>query len=93
MIFPPEIEEFLAQYDRIFLDERGIIKLQPADFSKTLYSADLRMWCICRAIYQLPTIELIKWLKTNFNLNKAIEIVAGNNYLYHHLGIVGVDNY
>ncbi|HEY9769479.1 MAG TPA: hypothetical protein V6C71_13455 [Coleofasciculaceae cyanobacterium] len=51
------------------------------------------MWCICRAIYQLPTIELIQWLKDNFNLDKAIEIGAGNNYLYHHLGIVGVDNY
>ena len=51
------------------------------------------MWCICRAIYQLPTIELIEWLKNNFNLDKAIEIGAGNNYLYHHLGIKGIDNY
>ncbi len=45
------------------------------------------------AIYQLPTIELIEWLKDNFNLKKAIEIRAGNNYLYHHLGIKGIDNY
>lgn len=51
------------------------------------------MWCICRAIYQLPTIELTEWLKVNFNLDRAIEIGAGNNYLYHHLGIVGIDNY
>ncbi len=51
------------------------------------------MWCICRAIYQLPTVELIEWLKDNFNLDKAIEIGAGNNYFYHHLGIKGVDNY
>ena len=54
---------------------------------------DLRVWCICRAIYQLPTIELIEWLKENFNLDKAIEIGAGNNYFYHHLGIKGIDNY
>ena len=93
MIFPPEIEEFLAKYDRIFLDERGIIKLQSADLYKTIDNADLRVWCICRAIYQLPTIELIEWLKANFNLDRAIEIGAGNNYLYHHLGIKGIDNY
>ena len=43
--------------------------------------------------HQLPTIELVEWLKANFNLNKAIEIGAGNNYLYHHLGIKGIDNY
>ena len=46
-----------------------------------------------RIAHQLPTIELIEWLKNNFNLDKAIEIGAGNNYLYHHLGIVGIDNY
>ena len=93
MIYPPEIQEFLEKYDRIFLDERGIIKLQSADFYKTIDNTDLRVWCICRAIYQLPTVELIEWLKENFNLDKAIEIGAGNNYLYHHLGIKGVDNY
>ena len=93
MIFPPEIEEFLSKYDRLLLDERGIIKLQSADFYQTLDYTDLRVWSICRAIYQLPTIELVEWLKANFNLDKAIEIGAGNNYLYHHLGIKGVDNY
>ena len=93
MIYPPEVQEFLAKYDRFLLDERGIIKLQSADFYKTIDNTDLRVWCICRAIYQLPTIELVDWLKNNFNLDKAIEIGAGNNYLYHHLGIKGVDNY
>lgn len=93
MIYPNEIEEFLEKYDRIFLDDQGIIKLQKADFCNTIDNADLRVWCICRAIYQLPTVELIDWLKNNFNLDRTIEIGAGNNYLYHHLGIVGVDNY
>ncbi|HEY9768476.1 MAG TPA: hypothetical protein V6C71_08175 [Coleofasciculaceae cyanobacterium] len=87
--------------DRIFLDPQGIIKLfaklirdrQSADFYKTIDNADLRVWSICRAIYQLPTIELVEWLKTNFNLDKTIEIGAGNNYLYHHFGIKGIDNY
>jgi hypothetical protein len=93
MIFPPEVEEFLQKYDRILLDDQGIIKLQSADFYKTLDYTELRVWCLCRAIYQLPTIELIDWLKDNFNLRLAIEIGAGNNYLYHHLGIKGIDNY
>jgi hypothetical protein len=93
MIFPPEVEEFLQKYDRILLDPKGIIKLQSADFYKTLDNTDLRVWCLCRAIYQLPTVELIEWLKDNFDLDKTIEIGAGNNYLYHHLGIKGIDNY
>ena len=93
MIFPPEVQEFLEIYDSVLLDEEGIIKLFPAEFYHSLDYDDLRIWCICRAIYQLPTIELIDWLKNNFNLDKAIEIGAGNNYLYHRLGIKGVDNY
>lgn len=93
MNYPPEVQEFLQTYDRLLLDERGIIKLQSADFYKTIEHTNLRIWCLCRAIYQLPTVELVEWLKANFNLNKAIEIGAGNNYLYHYLGIVGVDNY
>ena len=93
MIFPPEVQEFLERYDRLLLDSEGIIKLLPAEFYHSLDNTDLRVWCICRAIYQLPTIELVEWLKANFNLDRAIEIGAGNNYLYHHLGIVGIDNY
>lgn len=93
MIFPPEIQEFLEKYDRFLLDEREIIKLFPSEFYHSLNNDSLRIWCICRAIYQLPTIELVQWLKNNFNLDKAIEIGAGNNYIYHHLGIVSIDNY
>jgi hypothetical protein len=93
MNYPPEIQEFLQKYDRLILDDQGIIKLQSADFYKTLDYTELRVWCICRAIYQLPTVELIEWLKDNFNLDKAIEIGAGNSYLYHHLNVKGTDNY
>ena len=93
MNIPPEIQEFLQAYDRLLLNEQGIIKLFPAEFYHEIDNASLRVWCICRAIYQLPTVELIEWLKDNFNLDKAIEIGAGNNYLYHHLGIKGIDNY
>ena len=93
MIYPPEVQEFLEKYDRLLLDSEGIIKLQPAEFYHRIDNDHLRVWCICRAIYQIPTVELIEWLKTNFNLDKAIEIGAGNNYLYHHLNIKGTDNY
>lgn len=57
MNYSPEILEFLQAYDRILLDERGIIKLQSADFYKSVDYTDLRVWCICRAIYQLPVTD------------------------------------
>ncbi len=44
MNYPPEVEEFLQAYERILLDERGIIKLLPAEFYKTLDNTDLRVW-------------------------------------------------
>ena len=43
MIFPNEAQEFLDKYDRLILDERGIIKLQSADFYKTIDNANLRV--------------------------------------------------
>ena len=68
MNYPPEIQEFLQKHDHLLLDERGIIKLFPAEFYHSLDYDDLRVWSICRAIYQLPTVELIEWLQTLFNL-------------------------
>ena len=58
MNIPPEIEEFLDKYDRLLLDSKGIIKLQPAEFYHHIDNTKLRVWAICRAIYQLPTVEL-----------------------------------
>lgn len=91
--FDTDLEDLLQYYDKLILDERGIIKLESAKFYQSLDYTELRFWCICRAIYLIPTTELITWLKINFNLDKAIEIGAGNNYLFYHLGIKGIDNY
>ncbi|MGV2830666.1 hypothetical protein [Myxosarcina sp. GI1(2024)] len=41
MIFPPEVQEFLEKYDRLLLEERGIIKLKSADFYQSLDYTDL----------------------------------------------------
>lgn len=88
-----ELEKLLKDYDDLILDSQGIIQLHPAKFYHELDYYSLIIWCRFRAIYQIPTIELVDWLITNFNLEKAIEIGAGNNYLFHHLGIRGIDNY
>jgi hypothetical protein len=88
-----ELENLLKEYDDLIYDSQRIIQLHSAKFYHELDYHSLRIWCIYRAIYQLPTIELIEYLSTNVNLEKAIEIGEGNNYLYHHLGIRGIDNY
>ena len=51
------------------------------------------VWCYEQAIYTLPTVELVDWLKTQINDPKdTLEICSGNNGLSDLLGITGVDS-
>ena len=38
-----ELEEFLQKYDRIILDEQGIIKLLPAEFYHSLDNIEVNL--------------------------------------------------
>ena len=40
VLIPPEFQEFLQKYDRIFLDERRIT-IRPANFYKTIDNAEI----------------------------------------------------
>ena len=79
MIFPNVISEFL-QAERSHLlrrtrNHQTICEAYPlgqlAEFDRNIDNAELRVWCICRAIYyakryplgQIPTIELIEAVK------------------------------
>jgi hypothetical protein len=71
----------------------GRIRLLPAAFYSRVPLPLLRVWCNRTARYQIPTVELVEWLKDQIAGKRAIEIGSGNGDLYHHLGIPGTDNY
>lgn len=75
--------------ERIIGDD-GLIKLLPAEAYKDIPQDHLFLWCVQNAIYQLPTLELIEWLK---KFEDAIEICAGNVCLGRFLNIRSTDNY
>ncbi len=71
----------------------GRIKLLPASEWQSLDRTALRVWCHFRAMYAIPTLELVDWLKAQIGDRTAIEIGAGNNDLGFYLGIKQTDSY
>lgn len=83
----------LESLDQKLLDDAGRIRLHPTSFCADIPTIHLRAWCVKNARYQIPTVELVEWLKRIINDRPAIEIGSGNGDLYFHLGIPGADNY
>lgn len=54
---------------------------------------DLLYWCVTRARYALPTVELIDWLRDRIADRRAIEVAAGMGDVGFYLGIPMSDSY
>jgi hypothetical protein len=76
--------------DKDTIGEDGLVKLLPAAFYKQLNHNHLMIWCARHALYVVPTVELVEWLKP---FDNAIEICAGNACIGRFLGIPSTDNY
>lgn len=75
------------------LMEGDAAKPVPFEFLQSLPHQVLQLWCVRNAIYQIPTIELIEWLRAKINGRKAIEIGSGKGGIGRALGIPSTDNY
>lgn len=78
--------------DSAFLDDQRQLKLLPAATYRAVDPIELKLWCHRHAIYGLPTLELVEWLKTQIGGRSALEIGAGNARLGAHLGITMTDS-
>lgn len=78
----------------VLLLEQGetYMRCLPAETLKSIPGTDLLAWCLRRARYGLPTIELVELLSSLINGRKAIEICAGCGDLGRRLGIVMTDS-
>lgn len=89
--------EILSNADVRYLDRmllrNGLV--QPAYYEQLVDvpAAHLRIWCVQNGVYQIPTWELIQWLKREIDGRSAIEICAGKSCLGRHLGIPMFDNF
>lgn len=79
--------------DSVLRDENGNLPLYSHAFYSQIPNMDLRVWAAFNAVYSFPTTELIDFLKNKIDGKKSIEIAAGNNGLYRHLGIPATDSY
>jgi hypothetical protein len=54
---------------------------------------DIKVWCVRNGVYQIPTQELIEWLRSAIGNRSAIEICAGRSCLGRPLGIRMIDSF
>ena len=74
------------------LDERKRPRVLPASFYKGTTAEERAVCGVRNALYGLPTLELVDWLRKTINGRSAIEIGAGHGVLADTLGIPATDN-
>lgn len=78
--------------DEILLDGERVKVLPAAELSE-LNPDHIRLWCHYRAVYLLPSAELVAWIQERIRGRRAIEIGSGNGCLGRALGIPMYDNF
>lgn len=78
--------------DKLLLDDRGLLRVVPASALSGVSESHMQFWCLKRAVYGLPTVELVDWLRDKIAGRRAIEIGAGNGALGRALGIPCTDS-
>jgi hypothetical protein len=78
--------------EELFFRDGKIIPVPFSEVNKFPQEA-LSLFCVKHALYQLPTEELILFLKENIDPANSIEIGSGNGCIGRALGIKMTDNY
>ena len=85
----------VSYLDKVFLKD-GLVEPFPSSTLDHVPPEHIMLWCAKNAVYQLPTIELIDWLREHCGIEKgfrAIEICAGKSGIGRALGIPSTDSY
>lgn len=77
----------------LLLNEKGQIKILPTSDIRQIPFEGLALWMHRKAVYVLPTVELIDVTRDEIGALKAIEICAGNGALGRALGIPRTDSF
>lgn len=79
--------------DHLLIDDNGLVRPIEYEILRRFPRNDLMAWCVLHGVYQIPTWELIDWLKNAINGESAIEIGAGKACIGRYLGIPMTDSY
>jgi hypothetical protein len=90
--------EFLKDVDTTWLDQILLDRdrlVRPVKWKKlrNVPHNDIKVWCVRNGVYQIPTQELIEWLRSAINGRSAIEICSGRSCLGRPLGIPMIDSF
>jgi hypothetical protein len=87
------IEEGDIRYLEQKLSEKGKVRCLAWKQLRRIPQIHIQQWCVLNGVYQIPTKELIAWLRDAIAGRPAIEICAGRSCLGRHLGIPMTDSY
>jgi len=79
--------------DALLLDEYQRLRVLPASEYARIPRDELRTWCHFRAVYQLPSQELVDWMRERIGSRSALEVGAGRGWLGRALGVRMTDNH
>lgn len=97
------IEKNLVQVnllEKLFITNDQVVPVAAGKL-KEFKQEDIAAFCHIHALYQLPTIELIQWLRLELQDflypavwgHKVIEVGSGNGCIARNIPVVGTDNY
>lgn len=82
----------LTDLESILIGADGLIRPAPYAELKRFDQNDISYFCWKHGLYQVPTVELIDWLRGEIDGRAAIEIGAGTGSIGTALGIPITDN-
>jgi hypothetical protein len=82
----------ISELEKVLMGEGGKLNLLHYSALERFTQNQLSVFCHKHGIYQLPTLELINFIKKEFGSEEALEIGAGNGCIGRFLGIRMADN-
>lgn len=81
-----------SELEKVLLNEAGQLKILPAAIYDEFDPTILRLFCHKNAIYNIPTMELLDFIRTECDISRTIEIGSGNGIMAAELGITATDS-
>lgn len=83
----------ISYLNDILLGKDGLPKVVFYKDIKDISQNDISLWCVRNAVYQIPTFDLIEFLRNEIGNNSTIEICSGYGHIGRALGIPMTDSY